>query len=124
MAGLGILMPAVILQEQNSELQPDFILFFLDASLQCRAAFGAEMNWQSCFVGIRGESTHTHTRRIHTSSPVFCRLIVYSVGGWLGGGGRAPACVQLLGSCVWEWRLGSCLRASLGPCVGDADAVH
>lgn len=29
-----------------------------------------------------------------------------------------------LGSCVWQRRQGSCLRASLGPCVGDADAVH
>ncbi len=42
----------------------------------------------------------------------------------LGSGGRALVCVQ-----VWVHVFGRggralVLRASLGPCVGDADAVH
>lgn len=73
------------------------------------------------FRGIRGQGSQT----AYTFSPMFCNLIVYSVGGafawqWRQGFGLRAT----LGSCVLEWRLGSCLRASLGPCVGDADAVH
>lgn len=65
---IGITNACCDLAGQNSELQPDFILF-LDASLQCCAAFGAEMNWQSC---LWASEERAHTRHIH---PALCFVI-------------------------------------------------
>lgn len=71
-----------------------FFFRFLDDSLQCCAAFGAEMNWQRLFMGIRGQRTQT----AYTFSPVFCNLIVYSVGG----------------AFAWQWRQGSGFACNSG----------
>ncbi len=77
------------------------------------------------FLGIRRQKTQTTFTSMSCNASVFCNLIVYSVGGTCAWQWRLGSCLRAsLGSCVWQRRQGSCLRASLGPCVGDADAVH
>lgn len=86
------------------------------------AAFGAEINWESSLQA----SENTDCIYIQScNASVFCNLIVYSVGGTCAWQWRQGSRLRAsLGSCVWQRRQGSCLRASLGPCVGDADAEH
>lgn len=87
--------------------------------------------WSRNKLGV--EAVYKHQRTENTdgiyiqscNACAFCNLIVYSVGGTCAWQRRQGSCLRAsLGSCVWQWRQGSCLRASLGPCVGDADAVH
>lgn len=60
-------------------------------------------------MNIRGaENTDCTFSHVTLQCFVFPISVLYSVGG----------------ACAWQWRQGACLRASLGPCVGDGDAVH
>lgn len=77
------------------------------------------------YTSIKRQRTMTAYTCSHVMLSVFCKLIVHNVGGTCAWQWRQGSCLRAsLGSCVWQGRQGSCLRASLGPCVGDADAVH
>lgn len=90
------------------------------------AARGAERNQVWKLLAYRHRRSADGIYIQSCDARAFCNLIVrYSVGGTCAWQRRQGSCLRAsLGSCVWQRRQASCLRASLGPCVGDADAVH
>lgn len=79
------------------------------------------MNWQICLNALT-----RHESRLH--SVMFCFCVLYFTRAPCRWDVSVAVEAGLLFACKSGFmclrRQGSCLRASLGPCVGDADAEH